>query len=82
MYNKEVMYEFSFGAFFFGIIILIFGAIGVIYYQKLADNLGSGVASYDKFRMWALIVCGIGIVVMLSLHTIPLNWLVNSIFRH
>ena len=75
------MYEFSFGAFFIGLIILAIGAIGIIYHQKIADNIGSGVGDYERYRLWALIACGIGIVVMLSLHTIPLNWLVDAVFR-
>ena len=75
------MYEFSFGAFFIGLIILILGAIGVIYHQKLADSLGSGVGSYERFRLWSLIACGLGIVIMLSLHSILLNWIVTSIFN-
>ena len=75
------MYEFSFGAFFAGLIILAIGALGVVYYQKIADNLGSGVSSYEKFRLWALIVCGVGLAVMLSLHSILLNLLIDTVFR-
>ena len=81
MYNKVVMYEFSFGSFFIGLIILAVGAIGVVYHQKIADSFGSGVSSYDRFKLWALVVCGVGIAVMLSLHTIVLNWFINALFN-
>ncbi len=74
------MYEFSIESLFLGLIILAIGAAMVAYHQKLADHLASGVSSYDRFRFWGLIVCGVGIAIMLSLHTIPLNWLVNSLF--
>ena len=75
------MYEFSFGSFFIGLIILAVGAIGVVYHQKIADNFGSGISSYDRFKLWALVICGVGIVVMLSLHTIVLNWFINALFN-
>ena len=75
-----MLYEFSFGSFFVGLIILAAGAAATVYYQKLADNFGSGIASYDRFYLGGLITCGVGIAIMLSLHTIPLNWLVRSVF--
>ena len=76
------MYEFTFGALFLGILILAVGASMVVFYQKIADNFAGGVSSYEKTKLWGLIICGIGIVIMTSLHTIPLNWLVDMLFRH
>ena len=75
-----MLYEFSIGALFLGMFILAIGALIVGYHQKLADNLASGVSSYDRFRFWGLVVCGTGIAIMLSLHSIPLNWLAWSLF--
>ena len=75
------MYEFSLGAFFFGLLILAAGAIMTVFHQKLADNLASGVSSYDRFKLWGLIICGVGIVIMTGLHTIILNWLLGSLFN-
>ena len=77
-----MLYEFSVQSFFVGVLIIIAGALGVVYHQKLADNLADGLNSYDKFKFWSLIVCGIGFAVMLSLHTIPLNWIVQSVFSN
>ncbi len=74
------MYEFSIGSFFFGIVLLIVGALVVVFHQKLADNLGSGVSSYDRFKPWGLIICGIAVILMTSLHSILLNWLASSLF--
>lgn len=75
-----MLYEFSFGSLFVGLIILAVGAAMTVYHQKLADNFGSGLASYDRFKFWSLIVCVAGPAIMLSLHTIPLNWLARSLF--
>ena len=77
---NNMLYQFSFGSLFFGILVLIAGGIVVVFHQKLADNLGSGVSSYDRFKFWGLVTCGVGLAIMLSLHTIPLNWLLNSLF--
>ena len=77
---NNMLYQFSFGSLFFGILVLIAGGIVVVFHQKLADNLGSGVSSYDRFKFWGLVTCGVGFAIMLSLHTIPLNWLLNSLF--
>jgi hypothetical protein len=74
------MYSFSIGALIFGLLILAVGGAMVAFHQKIADNLAGGVSSYDRVKLWGLIVCGIGIIIMMSLHTIPLNWLVQSLF--
>jgi hypothetical protein len=76
-----MQYEFSVGSFFIGLLILAVGVAFVRWYQVIADNLGSGVASYDRFRLWALIACGLGFIVMLNLHTMILLW-IFSLFFH
>ena len=75
------MYEFSFGAFILGIIIIIASGVLVLFHQKFADNLGSGVSSYERFKLAGLIGCGIGFMIMTSLHSIPLNMLVDMVFN-
>ena len=75
-----MLYQFSFGALFFGILVMAAGGLVVIYHQKIADNLGSGIGSYDRFKFWGLVTCGVGFIIMFSLHTIPLNWILNSLF--
>ena len=74
------MYEFSIGWFFMGLIILAAGIAFVKYYQWVADNFGGGVGSYERYRLFALITCGLGLVVMINLHTLILAALVQAIF--
>ena len=74
------MYEFSIGWFFMGLIILAAGIAFVKYYQWVADNFGGGVGSYERYRLCALITCGLGLVVMINLHTLILAALVQAIF--
>jgi len=73
-------YEFSIGSFFVGLVILAAGVAFVKWYQVIADNMGSGVSSYDRYRMWALITCGLGFIVMLNLHTTLLVWFFSMLF--
>jgi len=73
-------YEFSIGSFFIGLVIVAAGIAFVRWYQVIADNLGSGVASYDRFRLWAFITCGVGLVVMVNLHTMLLVWFFSLLF--
>jgi len=75
-----MQYEFSIGSFFAGLIILAIGVAFVRWYQPIADNLGSGVASYERFKLWAFIACGLGFVVMVNLHTVLLGWLFSLFF--
>ena len=74
-------YEFSVESFLVGLLVLAIGVAFVKWHQKIADNFGSGVASYDRFRLWAFITCGVGLVVMLNLHTMLLVWLFGMLFN-
>ena len=73
-------YTFSWAAFFIGALILLVGAALTAWYRPIADNLGSGVSSYDRYRLAGLIACGVGIVVMLNLHTLILGWILDLFF--
>jgi hypothetical protein len=74
------MYEFSVSWFFIGLIVLAVGVAFVRWYQWVADNLGSGVMSYDRYRLYALITCLVGFVVMVNLHTTLLRWFFGLLF--
>lgn len=73
-------YEFSIGSFFLGLVILAAGIAFVKWHQVIADNMGNGVSSYDKYRLWAFITCGVGFMVMLNLHIMILTWVFSLIF--
>ena len=75
-----MQYEFSVGSFFFGLVILAVGVAFVKWYQPVADNLGSGVVSYDRFKLAAFITCGLGFIVMVNLHTMLLTWFFSTLF--
>jgi hypothetical protein len=73
-------YEFSIGWFFVGLLIFGAGIAFVKWYQVIADNLGGGVGSYEKYKLWAFITCGLGFIVMINLHTFLVTWFFSLIF--
>ena len=74
------MYEFSFGSFFFGLVITLVGVAFMRWHQWIADNFGGGLGSYERYKLWALITCVVGFVVMSNIHYPILRWLVGLIF--
>lgn len=75
-------YTFSWGSFFIGLIILLVGGALVVWFRPIADNFGGGVSSYERYRMWGLIACGVGFVIMLNLHSVLLTWALGGLFRN
>ncbi len=73
-------YIFSWSWFLGGILVLFAGAALTVWYQQLADMFGSGVSSYERYRLYGLIACIFGIVIMLNLHTLLLRWFFGMLF--
>jgi hypothetical protein len=71
------MYEFSLGSFFLGLLILAVGVAFMRWHQWVADNFGSGVSSYERYKFWALVTCFVGLIVMINLHVVILTWLLG-----
>ena len=74
-------WEFSIGWFILGLCILIAGGAIVVFYRQISENLASGISSYDRVKLFGLIACGLGLLIMMNLHTFLLGLLVNAIFR-
>ena len=75
-----MQYEQSLGAFFLGIIILIIGILFTRFHQAIANNFGHGVASYDRYKLYAIATCGLGLFIMTNLHTTLLEWFFGMLF--
>jgi hypothetical protein len=43
-------YTFSWGWFFFGFILLLAGGAFTIWHQKIADAIGGGLGSYERYQ--------------------------------
>jgi hypothetical protein len=75
-----MIYTFSWGWFFIGIIVLAASVALTVWYRVIADNFGNGVSSYDRYRLWGLIGCGLGFIVMLNLQTYLLVLFFSQLF--
>lgn len=78
-YNVAMDFTFSIGWVFGGLLIAAAGGLVVINYQRIADNLVSGVSSYDKVKLFGIITIAVGLIVAMNLHTLILTILVNFI---
>jgi len=72
-------FTFSIGWVFGGLLIAAAGGLVVIFYQKIADNLASGVRSYDRVKLFGVITIVVGLLIAANLHTLILTLLVNFI---
>ena len=78
-YNLCMDWNFSFGWVFLGLIIFSVGGAIVLFYRQIADNFASGVSSYNRVKLWGLIIAGVGLLIMTNLHTLLLSLFVNLI---
>lgn len=47
-------YEFNFGWFIGGLFIVIASVVFLRFHRQIADNMGSGIADYEKYRLYGL----------------------------
>ena len=73
-------YEFSVAWFVVGFLITVVGGLFMKYHQFIADNLGGGVGSYDRYKLAAVITVIVGLVAMVNLHTLILGFIFSALF--
>ena len=73
-------YEFSVGWLFGGLLIALVGGLIVVFYKQIADNLVSGVSSYNKVKLVGVITIIVGLICTANLHTFILGWLIHLMF--
>ena len=63
-----------------GLIIVTVGILFLRFYKQIADNMGSGVVSYERYKLVALCISGVGILIMFSLHVLVLTFIADTFF--
>jgi hypothetical protein len=71
------VYQFSLLWFIVGIVVLALGGVITLFYNKFAD--ASGFSNYSRWRIAGLVICGLGIILMLNLHTYLILLLVQTV---
>lgn len=74
-------WSFSFGWMFAGLLVMVAGALIVIYYQKVAESFLNGVTDYEKTKLIGIIVVVVGLILVTNLHTVLLTAFVNLLFK-
>ena len=63
-----------------GLVFLVAGLLLTRFYKQVADNLGSGASSYDRFKLVGIISAVAGLLIMFNLHVIILDFIANTFF--
>ncbi|MGI6612309.1 MAG: hypothetical protein ACOX0Z_01915 [Candidatus Nanosyncoccaceae bacterium] len=74
------MTELNWTSFFIGLAIVAAGAAMVGFYRQISHGIAGGPSSYEKVKLWGVIVCVIGFVVMFNIHTAILHLIFEPIF--
>jgi hypothetical protein len=73
------MYEFSPAALIWGILIMAASATFIRFHRQIANAIGGGLGSYEKYKLYGLIGVGIGVLMMFNIPVFLLK-LVASMF--
>lgn len=74
-------FTFNIGWMFGGLIITLAGGLIVIFYRQIADNMASGVSSYDRVKLFGIITIIIGLLITANLHILVLTLISNLLFN-
>ena len=74
-------WSFNLGWAFVGLLVMVAGALIVVYYQKVAENFLNGVSSYEKTKLIGIITIIVGLILLTNLHTVLLTAFINLLFK-
>jgi hypothetical protein len=64
-----------------GLFIALAGGLIVIFYRQIADNLASGVSSYERVKLFGIITIIVGLLITANLHILVLTLITNLLFN-
>lgn len=73
-------YDFSWTWFLGGVALILAATAFIRFHQWIADNFGSGVVDYDRYKLYGLIAIGVGFLAMINLVPLILGWAFSMIF--
>ena len=77
----DMDYSFSIGWLFGGLAIALVGGLIVFFYRQIAENLASGVSSYEKVKLFGVITIVVGLLMASNLLSFLLTWLFGLMFN-
>lgn len=73
-------FTFNIGWMFGGLAIAAAGGAIVFFYRPIAENMASGVSSYEKVKLFGVITIIVGFLIASNLMSFILTWLVQVMF--
>ena len=74
-------FTFDFGWMVGGLFIALAGGLIVIFYRQIADNLASGISSYERVKLFGIITIIVGLLITANLHILVLTLITNLLFN-
>ena len=74
-------FTFDFGWMVGGLFIALAGGLIVIFYRQIADNLASGVSSYERVKLFCITTIIVGLLITANLHILVLTLITNLLFN-
>lgn len=74
-------FTFDFGWMVGGLLIAAAGGAVVVFYRQIAENLASGVSSYERVKLFGIITIIIGLLITANLHVLLLTLITNLLFN-
>ncbi|MBR0468003.1 hypothetical protein IJJ53_03860 [Candidatus Saccharibacteria bacterium] len=74
-------FTFDFGWMVGGLFIALAGGLIVIFYRQIADNLASGVSSYERVKLFGITTIIVGLLITANLHILVLTLITNLLFN-
>ena len=71
----HMQWTFNWAWFFGGIAVVIVGLLIIKFHRAVADNLASGVQSYDKVKLFGIGAIVLGFIFMSNLHSLLLYFI-------
>lgn len=73
-------FTFSIGWMFGGLAIALVGALIVIFYRPISENLANGVSSYEHVKLFGIITIVVGFLIASNLMSLVLTGIVKLLF--
>ena len=74
------MLELNIGTLISGVVIILLGTAFIYFYTPIADNLGGGLGSYQKYKLYGVIAVVFGFLILFNIPQFLLNQVLSVFF--
>ena len=74
------MLELNIGTLISGVVIILLGTAFIYFHKPIADNLGGGLGSYQKYKLYGVIAVVFGFLILFNIPQFLLNQILSVFF--